>query len=43
MNEQIKESKEEATMFAKILATAEQRFVALAKVEQRHAMPALSR
>ncbi|MFW5451695.1 MAG: rubrerythrin family protein [Methylophagaceae bacterium] len=37
MDEQIEESKEHAAMFAKILATAEKRFAALAKVEKRHA------
>ncbi|MDT8371719.1 MAG: rubrerythrin family protein [Gammaproteobacteria bacterium] len=37
MVEQIEESREHAQMFAKVLATAEKRFVALVKVEQRHA------
>lgn len=37
MDEQIEESREHAQMFAKVLATAEKRFAALAKVEQRHA------
>jgi rubrerythrin len=35
--EQIKESKEHAEQFEKILKKAEKRFSALAKVEQRHA------
>lgn len=35
--EQIAESKEHADQFAAILAKAEKRFVALAKIEQRHA------
>jgi len=34
---QIDESKEHAEQFAKVLATAEKRFAALAKVEKRHA------
>lgn len=34
---QIAESKEHAEQFAKVLALAEKRFAALAKVEQRHA------
>ncbi len=37
MTEQIKESKEHAEQFAKILTKAEKRFRALAKVEERHA------
>ena len=35
--EQIAESKEHAAQFAQVLAKAEKRFAALAKVEQRHA------
>lgn len=35
--EQIEESKEHAEQFKKILALAEKRFAALAKVEERHA------
>jgi rubrerythrin len=35
--EQIAESKEHAEQFAKVLLTAEKRFAALAKVEERHA------
>ena len=34
---QIDESKEHAEQFAKVLATAEKRFAALARVEKRHA------
>lgn len=37
MDDQIEESMEHAAMFAKVLLTAEKRFAALAKVEQRHA------
>lgn len=37
MQEQIAESKEHAAQFSAILAKAEKRFAALAKVEQRHA------
>jgi len=36
-HEQIAESKEHAAQFAQVLAKAEKRFAALAKVEQRHA------
>lgn len=36
-DEQIEESKEHALRFQKMLATAEKRFAALAKVEERHA------
>lgn len=36
-NEQIQESKEHAEQFAVVLAKAEKRFSALAKVEKRHA------
>jgi rubrerythrin len=36
-DEQIEESKEHAEEFKKVLALAEKRFAALAKVEQRHA------
>lgn len=35
--EQIEESKDHAEQFAKVLALAEKRFAALAKVEKRHA------
>lgn len=37
IQEQIAESKEHAVQFAKVLALAEKRFAALAKVEKRHA------
>tara|TARA_R110001583_G_scaffold183598_1_gene342299 strand:- start:33483 stop:33965 length:483 start_codon:yes stop_codon:yes gene_type:complete len=37
IDDQIEESKEHAAMFVKILQKAENRFAALAKVEQRHA------
>lgn len=37
MQNQIAESKEHAAQFSAILATAEKRFAALAKVEKRHA------
>lgn len=37
IQEQIAESKEHAAQFAKVLALAEKRFAALAKVEKRHA------
>ncbi len=37
MQEQIAESKEHAAQFSDVLAKAEKRFAALAKVEQRHA------
>ncbi len=37
MDEQIAESKEHADMFSDLLAKAEKRFAALAKIEERHA------
>lgn len=37
MDEQIAESKEHAEQFTKVLETAEKRFAALTKVEERHA------
>ena len=37
MDEQVKESKEHAEMFAKVLLLAEKRFAALTKIEKRHA------